>query len=234
MRIESLIQFIVPLTFLAIWALTSLFNREAQPLPPRSGRVPGPGGAGPRPGLGTQTARPPGERRQEPFARPTSAARQAAQQKPPQRTGRVSDDDILIIESDPRRSSTGTTRIGAPTVRRLGRGRDKAAAASKRAEPATQRTLASSMTAASSIASEVAQPRSLDALVLPTSPLFAPGPIDLPIADALKGRDSDRDPFSAGDFRILINSRARLRESLIMNEILQPPLALRGPAFRRR
>src|SRR5436190_34588 len=35
MRPENLFQFIVPLTFLAIWALTSLFNREAQPLPPK-------------------------------------------------------------------------------------------------------------------------------------------------------------------------------------------------------
>ncbi|MBV8609400.1 MAG: hypothetical protein JO034_18335, partial [Singulisphaera sp.] len=49
MRIDNLFQFIVPLTFLTIWALTSLFNREAQPLPPRSNRPPGP--PGPRPGL---------------------------------------------------------------------------------------------------------------------------------------------------------------------------------------
>ena len=34
MRIANLFQFIVPLTFLAIWAPTSLLNREAQPLPP--------------------------------------------------------------------------------------------------------------------------------------------------------------------------------------------------------
>ena len=44
MRFEILIQFIVPLTFLAIWALTSLLNRDAQPLPPRPGRAPAPGG----------------------------------------------------------------------------------------------------------------------------------------------------------------------------------------------
>ena len=45
MRLEFLLQFIVPLTFLAIWALTSLLNRDAQPLPPRpgAGRGPGPG-----------------------------------------------------------------------------------------------------------------------------------------------------------------------------------------------
>ena len=45
MRLEFLLQFIVPLTFLAIWALTSLLNRDAQPLPPRpgAGRFRGPG-----------------------------------------------------------------------------------------------------------------------------------------------------------------------------------------------
>ena len=38
------------LTFLAIWALTSLFNREAPPLPQRTGRPQPPGGPGSGPG----------------------------------------------------------------------------------------------------------------------------------------------------------------------------------------
>ena len=46
-HIDNLFQFIVPLTFLAIWALTSLFNREAPPLPQRMGRPQPPGGPGP-------------------------------------------------------------------------------------------------------------------------------------------------------------------------------------------
>ena len=37
MDLDELIRAVVPLTFLAIWALTSLFNREAKPLPPRGG-----------------------------------------------------------------------------------------------------------------------------------------------------------------------------------------------------
>ena len=48
--LDSLYQFIVPLTFLAIWALTSLFNREAQPLPPEdrsAARTERPSAAGP-------------------------------------------------------------------------------------------------------------------------------------------------------------------------------------------
>ena len=47
MKLEILLQFIVPLTFLAIWALTSLLNRDAQPLPPRPNRGLGPGDSGP-------------------------------------------------------------------------------------------------------------------------------------------------------------------------------------------
>src|SRR5689334_1535404 len=50
MKLDILLQFIVPLSFLAIWALTSLLNRDAQPLPPRPMRGLGPGGA--RPGTG--------------------------------------------------------------------------------------------------------------------------------------------------------------------------------------
>ena len=74
MKLEFLLQFIVPLTFLAIWALTSLLNRDAQPLPPRPGAGRGPGvgtGAGRgrrgilarragRPDAGARVARSPG------------------------------------------------------------------------------------------------------------------------------------------------------------------------------
>ena len=52
MKLEFLLQFIVPLTFLAIWALTSLLNRDAQPLPPRPGAGRGPGVGPARVGAG--------------------------------------------------------------------------------------------------------------------------------------------------------------------------------------
>jgi hypothetical protein len=54
MKLEFLLQFIIPLTFLAIWALTSLLTRDAQPLPPRpgAGRVPGSGPGRPAAGGG--------------------------------------------------------------------------------------------------------------------------------------------------------------------------------------
>ncbi len=51
MQFQLFLQFIIPLTFLAIWALTSLLNRDAQPMPPRPGVGRSPG-AGMRPGGG--------------------------------------------------------------------------------------------------------------------------------------------------------------------------------------
>ena len=68
MRIDTLIPFIVPLLFLAIWALTSILNRDSQPLPPRPGRAPGTGmgpGAvrtGPGASAGNRVAGPPSAR----------------------------------------------------------------------------------------------------------------------------------------------------------------------------
>ncbi len=44
-----MVQFVVLLSIMAIWALTSLLSREAQPLPPRPTRGPAPDG--PRPNL---------------------------------------------------------------------------------------------------------------------------------------------------------------------------------------
>ena len=121
MRIEILIQFIVPLMFLAIWALTSLLNRDAQPLPPRPGRPPGAGGPRPLTSMPGQTeprSPGPGTPVQTPASSPladpqtmwpgaTSAptARERAIQRPPLKN---LDDAIVYIENDP--TTRGTTR----------------------------------------------------------------------------------------------------------------------------
>ncbi len=115
MRFEILIQFIVPLTFLAIWALTSLLNRDAQPLPPRPGRPPGPGGVRPQNRAAGQAApRPPGPgapppqpeaaalRAERPEGRLDFGALQPPRERTPQRplTGGM-DDAIVYIENGP-------------------------------------------------------------------------------------------------------------------------------------
>lgn len=65
---ELLVQFIVPLTFLAIWALTSILNRDAQPLPQRPRR---PGERGPDPAAEARRRREEerAERRERPWDR---------------------------------------------------------------------------------------------------------------------------------------------------------------------
>ncbi len=137
MRFEILIQFIVPLMFLAIWALTSLLNRDAQPLPPRPTRPPGPGG--PRP-----LSRVPGqpEPRASAMASPPqkpAATSLAGQQSmwtgassPPSRPDRAPgrpplrslDDAIVYIENDTiKRSAAGRDLRPSPRkVHRTDRG----------------------------------------------------------------------------------------------------------------
>lgn len=236
----DIFQFIVPLTFLAIWALTSLFNREAQPLPARAGRGLGPGG--PRPTPGPVGPRPSLDRRPNGSARDslvrTSAPRAADPRASRGLSVRAADDEILIIEQEPRRPSPSSSRGVAASPRRGGRARTSAPIAPKKSET-TARALSGSTSAAitgsstTSMASQMGQPLALDPLVLPPSPLLSPGSVD-----TSKGEDvrAPAAPMTLGgaDFQLLIRSRDRLRESFIMNEILQPPLALRGGHRPRR
>src|SRR5262249_37789374 len=117
MRLEILIQFIVPLTFLAIWALTSILNRDAQPLPPRPGRPVGPGGQRPPNRLPGQLD----PRPAQPLPEPLPAAFSAFGERPAGLTGSAvapasqmapvarprprqlpnMDDAIVYIENDP-------------------------------------------------------------------------------------------------------------------------------------
>ncbi len=129
MRFEILIQFIVPLMFLAIWALTSLLNRDAQPLPPRPGRPLGPGGPRP-PGRvpGQPELRVPGSAAPSRTAGPAPARQdlqsawtqpQAPAPAPRDRavqrmTTSKADGAIVYIENDPaRRNSARSTSAGS-------------------------------------------------------------------------------------------------------------------------
>src|SRR5689334_15553821 len=106
MHIDNVVQLIVPLTFVAIWALTAIFNRDAQPLPPRQGRPPGPGG--PRTAGGTAPNRPL-ERRPEGLTREPPLRWSAPPAAPKAAPGGLArgrafegrDEDILIIRSEP-------------------------------------------------------------------------------------------------------------------------------------
>lgn len=208
MRFDSFYQFLVPLTFLAIWALTSLFNREAQPLPPRSGRAPGPNG--PRP-----TA--------DRISRTSSA-----------RSGGVRpEDEIRIIDSEPRRPSpTPKPRVAPPAARRGAKTRGQTPSASKKVESSPSRSMGIPMSP--SMAADMGTPQSLISLSLPPSPLLSDFSVEAPGTDESRARAAQPIAIHAIEVRKLAASPARIRESFILSELLQPPLALRGRSFTRR
>jgi hypothetical protein len=230
MRFDSFYQFLVPLTFLAIWALTSLFNREAQPLPPRSGRAPGPNG--PRPAAdGTSHWRPELSQRESTISRPSTSG---ASNSSTARSGGVRpEDEIRIIDSEPRRSSPmPKPRVAPPAARRGVKPRGQTPSVSKKAESSSSRSMGTLMSR--SMAADMGTPKSLISLSLPPSPLLSDFSVEAPGTDESRARAAQPIAINAIEVRKLAASPARIRESFILSELLQPPLALRGRSFTRR
>src|SRR5512142_3336320 len=230
MRIDNLFQFIVPLTFLAIWALTSLFNREAQPLPSRTGRAPNP--PDPRPGGGLSTSPRPPERRPEPLNRDPN--QRWANPTPPRRPAGRPDDEILIIEPEPRRmapTSAAPPRPGTAASKRPARARP-APPAAKRPEPAPPRSLSSSM---GGMTHPLARLQEID-LHRDSQAKSVPPEGQRHDLTKLPANDPPRTLFRPGaisfDARGALVTPSTLREALILNEILRPPLAIRRPRER--
>ncbi len=220
LRMNSLLQFIVPLTFLAIWALTSLFNREAQPLPPRTGRVPNP--PGPRPGGGlTSSPRPP-EPRREPSDRELNMRwTNANGGRGPIRP----DDAILIIEAEPRRPpvNSGPRSVTAPP-KRPARPR-QAPVPPERPEPPTHHVLHPT---SGGLPHQMGHP--LDVHIQGSSHV----PLNRASQDLTKTTPLNEIPRAltrpgaiSFDARAALVSPSKIREAFILNELLQPPVAVR-------
>lgn len=225
MRIDALYPYIVPLTFLAIWALTSLFNREAQPLPPRPGRPLGP--PGPMPSGGSFAPR-----GQEPRPEFPLRGSQTARPRPPASTGvrgGLNDkDDVLIISAEPRRPSS--PRTPAAGQRRGGKPRPVSSAGLQRVEAPQGRTLTETLEG--SAPGPIGQPERLSPLTLPPSPLSAPSTLEgTSITD---GRSAPSRPLSGDEIRKLLRTPQRLRETIILTAVLGPPLAARRGPFAKR
>jgi hypothetical protein len=237
--IDNIFQVIVPLTFLAIWVLTSLFNREAQPLPPRTGRPLPPGGPGT--GLGASggmaaTAR--GD------AAKGDPALRWASQSAPNRTGTRPpagrpDDEIVIIDETRRPGTSGPTfapgsavvrTSGGGPARRGGRVRGASTPVPKRPEAAPQRALSGSVKAPLASTQLMARSLELSPLVMPASPFVATDQRDIArvVSEPPRPPDSPAPASLGGELRLVKITAAQLRESILMTEILRPPLALRG------
>ena len=223
MHIDNLFQFIVPLTFLAIWALTSLFNREAPPLPQRMGRPQPPGGPGSAILRSEALNRDPSLR----WA-PPSAPDRPVVRRPPGRP----DEEILIIEETRRPAASSSANAAASRsgtgggARRGTRPRPAAPATPKRTEPATPRALSGTLASSGSMA-PMARQLDLNPLNLPPSPLLASDPRDLARTVAEPTRQASRPALIWDDYKLLVSTPAKLREAVLVSEILQPPLALR-------
>jgi hypothetical protein len=229
LHLDNLFQFIVPLTFLAIWALTSLFNREAQPLPPRTGRPQPPNGPGMGTGMGTGggTATLRGESlNRDPSLRWSSPT---ATDRPPARrpVGRTND-DILIIEDTRRPSGTTPARPSPGAAPRKGtRSRPVPGGTPKRGEVTSPRPLTGALGTPLPIPQQMSRQLELNPLAMPPSPLLGSQPQNITQTISEPTLQASRPVPVWDDFRLLLNSPAKLREAIIVNEILQPPLALR-------
>lgn len=229
MRLENLVQYIVPLTFLAIWALTSLFNRDAQPLPPRQGDGRGPGPDGPRPSpRPTSSAMTDRRGEREPSAPPSRVA--PGDSGGPRRL-RSLDEGIVVVESDPRRSPTPSQGGSRTTARRGSRGRSSQGTASRQAETPVPRALSAEMSR--SHAPLLDHPEALSKLAAPSGPLSIAETILSPTSTT-QAQAVSLPRVDADGIRALVRSPERLREAFILAEVIQPPLSRRRPLPVRR
>ncbi len=248
MRFDILIQFLVPLAIMAMWALTSLLNREAQSLPTRAPvPKPGPGRSDPPIGRGepVNAARfqPPAPLRDRPPAQRWPEA------TPPARSGPLrigaADDGIVIIGSDnrgnraqpstgspPASSGSASSSRGTQT-RRGSRVRPAAITGSSRPKEADhQRALTSLVN--QSLAQKKNRPLEIAPLSSPLSPIAMPL-TQMSIGTAIEHPGSYQldTALSSRELRVMISTSNKLREIALLNELLQPPVSLRAPRHRR-
>lgn len=223
MRPENLVQYIVPLTFLAIWALTSLFNRDAQPLPPRNGDGRGPDPGGPRPVPQNRPNQ--GDERWNDLGPSAPGFDLAASDRnaPPRRL-RSADEAVVVLEPEPRRGPSQPS--ARPGARRGPRGRSPKTQPARRDEPAVTRALSAEMSRLQAPLLEQAE--ALQKLSASTSPLSVqerPSSITSPNSAS----SASLSPSAAREKKGPILSLAQLREAIIVAEVLRPPLAIRRP-----
>jgi hypothetical protein len=202
---QLILKAIVPISFVAIWALTALFNREGRAFPARPPG--GPPQGGPRPGDPTLRWGPP-----------------AASAAPGGRRVVMGDDDILIIPNDPMRPARPAPtppRQGA-MIRRPLRGR-AANQPAKKPEPAPSRPKLAGVS--QNVNQSLAKPIELTPLTT-IAPMTTATGSDL--ANAPSAPSVTSAVVSVSTLRPLMADPIRLREAFIVNELLQRPIALRG------
>lgn len=201
---QMILKAIVPISFLAIWALTALFNRESKGFP---ARPPGSPPGGPRP--------------TDPTLRwgPASGGSPQVIRRVP-----IGDDDILIIPSDPARAARPAPARPAQAtgVRRTVKGR-QAPAPVKKVEPTATRPKLGGVT--QSVNQSLAKPSEFTPLASATVPMTRMAPSEPPAVVTTASIDTPA--LTVARLRPLVKDPVRLREAFILNELLQPPVTLR-------
>jgi hypothetical protein len=208
-----MIQYLFPILFVAIWALTSLLSREAEPLPAR----PAKGGWGPDLGGDKGSAIP---------------ATTRAWGGNPSRGGAAASDEIVYLG----RAQEARRQPSAPSARpRPGRPARPARSRPAAAAPVVKETSASPRNLSTLVARSLSDAQSRQT---PMTPVFAPmpsllKPLSQPPAssEASPRPATPSPPVTLETIQIALSTPERLRAQLILTEILGPPLTRR---LRRR
>ncbi len=223
---ESLIRAIVPLSFMAIWALTSLFNRDTKPKPTlRPMNRPD----GSRVGMTTQPT--------EPTLRFGSGSGGSATSNAVRRpVPRQSDDDgIVILSSETNRLERDREKRLIPTTTTAKRAsRGKPLVPQRKADPAPTR--APRLAGVSQNVNQHLTTTNLELTPLASMPPVASLGLSgvgsaaaVVVQSGIQTGGGVRPSVGFG-----LNDPKRLREAFVLNEILQPPVSMRarriGPA----
>jgi hypothetical protein len=236
-----MLQFIVLLAIMALWALTSLLSREAQPLPARRPRGAPMDGSRPAPPGVRGEAVAPGRN----FVNPDRLVPNSPERKTPARwpeaspptrpapgRGLGTDEGIVILEPDnraARSAALGTLPTGGATSRRGSqsrrgvRGRSPAGVSPpKQVEPGKPRALTTLVT------QSMAQKRNKRLEIAPLAMINSPLTQVSAVAQIEHPGSPDSAPaFTGVSLRNMLASTTKLREVALLTELLQPPIALR-------
>lgn len=240
MRIDHLYEFIVPFIFIVIWAVTWILNRETQALPPRSTVRQPEDQAGPNRARVGEPIREFRDSRGGPISPRTGRSLSPGLERTIAKERALGPGDAIVFTEPELSGQSGTFERSAsdqrPTRgaqgRRAARSRGSAAAKPRpRSAPEKPRELTQEVS--TSMASLKGKPLTLTPLDLPLSPLSVSFTGSSLSSLAPASGVSITTPSST-NLREALTDPARLREILVWNELVQPPLALRQGPYRRR
>jgi hypothetical protein len=228
-KFELLAKLIVPAFFLIVWALNQIFNKETPATPARGNRPVGPpGGRPPAP-------KPPPKRNEEDRAFATADPKSGAWTSPSDSRASkpvvlAGDDEVIILSSDtvrrpppakprtqssppanrPRQSRRNKGGDGEKTPQRLGGNISQSVRQTITQTPLDMKSI--TQTQPLNLSADLRGDQASPSMLSSTASIAGSAG---PMAEVF-------------DLKGALGSRARLREAFLLNELIQPPLALRN------